>query len=182
MSHSYRILTVSGEIASGTSTLTKVLLGQLPEWNRLNTGDKFRQICSEHGMSIQGVASLPDSVHRRVDDWQVGMAQTGEQIIIESRLAGWLTRDIRDVCRVFCYAPLAIRIKRYSEREGCTISQAREDIQHRDSRDREKYRSMYGVKDYRREEYYSLFLNSAQRTPASLATEVVQFLENPRQG
>jgi len=167
-----RVITISGEIATGTSTLAAALVDLQPGWRLSKTGDRFREYCQLHGLSLLDVGSLPDEVHRAFDLEQRAMLEDEQRLVVEGRLAGWLARDLPDVFRVFCHAPLAVRVSRYAQREQADGTRSLADIRHRDRGDREKYRQVYGLVDYRASEFYQLVLSTAKASPRELA-EVV---------
>ncbi len=169
-----RVITLTGEAATGKSTIAKALLSKLPGWEQANTGAKFREICQARGMSIQEVSFLPDDIHREVDMWQRDIAETGSDLIIEGRLAGWPTKDMPHVFRVFCWTQLDVRIARYIQREQTSEADARAAIEYRDSRDVQKYRRMYHLTDYRDPSYYSLMLDTSSNTPEELAELILE--------
>lgn len=168
------VITISGEICTGKSTLTNTLLKHLPEWTRINTGKRFREICAKHGMTIQDVSLLPDEIHKEFDELQRSLALTETNIIIEGRLAGWLTQDIKHTFRVFCKAPIDIRAQRYILRENTTYTQAVSDINHRDHYDMLKFRDMYGVFDYRDPDYYSFVVDTSIESPLELTKRIIR--------
>ena len=170
---STRVLTVSGEIATGKSTIVAALLKKLSQWSKVNTGEIFREICANRGWSIQEVSFIPDELHKEVDEQQRQLALSGSQIIIESRLIGWLTRDASDVFSVFCYAPLEVRTQRYISREGVSLEKAIQEIKYRDEKDLLKFRSMYDLDDYRSNKFYNLMLDTSTGTPDELATLIM---------
>jgi predicted cytidylate kinase len=142
---SYRVITVSGEVASGKSTVAEALIELLPGWKRINTGQRFRDFCASKGLSIQQVAQLPDEVHLEFDRSQMDLLQTETHAIIEGRLSGWLARGLEDVYKVFCYANLETRINRYMNRDNTSWDQAKKDIDDRDSKDVEKFKAIYAI-------------------------------------
>ncbi len=169
-----RVITLTGEVASGKSTIARALLSKLPGWEQANTGAKFREICQARGMSIQEVSFLPDDIHREVDMWQRDSAQTGNNLIIEGRLAGWLTKDMPHVFRVFCWTQPEVRIARYIQREHTSEDEAKAAIEYRDSNDVLKYQRMYDLTDYRDPSYYSLVLDTSSHTPEELAERILE--------
>lgn len=169
-----RVITLTGEVCSGKSTIAKALLQRLPDWEQANTGEKFRQICAARGISIQEVSSLPDDVHREVDNWQRSLAATESNMIIEGRLAGWLARDMEHVFRVYCYSDLNTRLQRYMQREHVSEQRAREDIDYRDRNDVLKYQRMYNLPDYRDPAFYNLQLDTSHQSAEELAQIIVE--------
>lgn len=170
----YRAITLSGEVGSGKSALASALLSLLPDWQRTNIGQLFRQFCRERGLSIQEIGQLGDEVHNTFDATQRRLLETAHNAIVEGRLAGWLSRDLSDVFRVYCYAPIEVRMQRYAQRDGASLEQARIDILTRDEHDLRKYEHLYGVVDYRLPDYYHLALDTSSADPPTLARKILQ--------
>jgi len=168
-----RVITLSGEMCSGKSSVAKEIAGRLTGWQLVNTGQVFREICTRQGLTIQDVASLPDETHREVDEIQRNQVETGKHLVVEGRLAGWLARDLPDVYRVYCEAPLEVRIRRYMEREQSEPLEAAADIGHRDQGDIQKYSRIYGIPDYRSPEFYTIRLDTSHASPGELAEQII---------
>lgn len=171
--HRVRAITISGEVSSGKSSITDALLDLLPHWRKINTGQTFRDFLESKGESIQRVSFLPNHIHREFDEIQKTLLEREVNIIVEGRLAGWLARDLKDVFKVFCYAPLEVRIERYMRREKCSMAKAVDDIGYRDRRDIEKFRLIYGVPDYRLPEFYDLQLDTSSSLPLELGATIL---------
>jgi predicted cytidylate kinase len=171
---SIRIITFSGEVASGKSTVAEALLELLPGWKRINTGQRFRDFCTSKGLTIQQVSHLPDEVHREFDRSQKTLLQTESHAIIEGRLAGWLASGLEDVYKVFCTAGLETRVERYMSRDHKSRERARQDIEYRDSKDVEKFQAIYAIVDYRDAGYYDLVLDTSSSPPPELAITILQ--------
>lgn len=172
-----RAITISGEVATGKSSLADAVIASLPGWRRVNTGQRFRDFSAARGMSIQQVSLLPDEVHKAFDDSQRKLLEKETDIVVEGRLSGWLARGLDDVLKIYCYAPLDVRAERYMRREKVDQAQAVADIEYRDSRDVEKYKRIYGVPDYRAPEFYNLLVDTSKYTPPELAQQVVKALQ-----
>jgi CMP/dCMP kinase len=165
----FRAITLSGEVGSGKSSIARELGKLLPAWRLVNTGQRFRDFCASKGMSIQQVAHLPDEVHEEFDAAQRDLLATEDRIIIEGRLAGWLSRTFEDVLRIWCYAPADERARRLMSRERISFEQALSDLHHRDEGDLLKYRRIYALEDYRLPEFYHLHLDTSEHSPPELA-------------
>jgi CMP/dCMP kinase len=170
----FRAVTLSGEVGSGKSSIARELGILLPEWRLVNTGQRFRDFCALKGMSIQQVAQLPDEVHQEFDMAQRDLLATETNIIIEGRLAGWLSRNFEDVFRIWCDAPIDVRANRLGAREGISFEQALIDLHQRDQGDLEKYQRIYALPDYRDPVFYHLHLDTAQFLPDELAKIAAQ--------
>lgn len=171
---SFRAITISGEVASGKSSVAGALLSLLPGWTRINTGQRFRDFCSSKNMSIQQVSELADEIHIEFDVYQKTLLRQEKNVIVEGRLAGWLAKDIVDVYKVFCNVDLETRVARYMERDKTSRERAVADIQYRDAKDVEKFYKIYGVADYRNTIYYNLKLNTSILSPLDLAKIIIK--------
>lgn len=170
----YRVITLSGEAGSGKSSIARSLAGLLPGWQTLNTGERFRRFCASEGMSIQQVSELADEVHIQFDQEQQRQIAAGSNLIVEGRLAGWVAREMAHVFRVWCQAPLHVRVMRLAAREHISTGQAYQDLEDRDRKDLEKYRRVYRMDDYRAPKLYHLVLDTSWKTPDELAGEIVE--------
>lgn len=169
-----RAITISGQAASGKSSLAAVLVERLPGWRRVNVGQWFREFCQGRGMTVRQSSQLPDQVHREFDAFQSELLRAERHVIVEGRLSGWLARELDDVWRVFCDAPLEVRVERYVGRDKVSPSQALTEVTYRDEHDRNKFAQMYGVADYGCPCFYHLMLDTSCALPAELAARVMQ--------
>ncbi|GIW60922.1 MAG: cytidylate kinase [Patescibacteria group bacterium] len=169
-----RIITISGEVSTGKSTLSRALAKSLPHWQIVNTGQMFRDFLQSRGEDILKVSALPDTVHIEFDLVQKDILASHHHSIVEGRLAGWLAQSYSDVFKIFCIADLDVRIKRYMQREGCDAQTAHTQIKYRDQKDVEKYQQVYQLSDYRDAQYYDLMLDCSTKTPEELTTLVLK--------
>ncbi len=169
-----RAITISGEIASGKSSLADALIALLPEWKRINTGQQFRDFSASTGKSIQQVSYLPDDIHRAFDTQQRKMLEIETNILVEGRLAGWVAGGLEGVLKVYCFAPINVRTERYIKRENVSQEKALEDIKFRDSKDVDKYKHLYGIPDYRSSAFYDLEIDTSGGSPIQLARIIIE--------
>lgn len=169
-----RIITISGEVSTGKSTLSRTLSKSLSHWQVINTGQIFRDFLQGRGEDILKVSALPDSVHVEFDLVQRDILATHHHSIVEGRLAGWLAQPYSDIFKIFCIADLEVRIRRYMQREDCDAQTAKAQIQYRDQKDVEKYQQVYQLSDYRDAQYYDLMLDCSTMTPEELTTLVLK--------
>ncbi len=161
----YKNIAVSGKIiASGSSTLAKLLVEKLG-WRFSSAGDLMRQHCQEIGWPIERYHEIPDEMDREIDRKAREMLEKGEHLVHEGWLAGWLAKDLPHVFRVLCVAPLAIRIKRFAQREGDSLAEARKKVVFRDKTTVEKHQRLYQVKNQFDPHYFDLIIKTDQMTP-----------------
>jgi len=137
------IVTVSGEIGAGKSTVAKALAHALG-LRYLSAGEIFREEARRRGVSVAALGQLAESdpaIDRDLDRMQVEAARGGG-VLIESRLSGWL---IEGDLRVWLRAPLAVRAARVAARDGVSVEAALRDVEMRDECEVRRYRAVYQI-------------------------------------
>jgi CMP/dCMP kinase len=137
------ILTVSGEVGAGKSTVARGLAEMLG-LRYLSSGEIFRGEARRRSLTLAALSRLAEedaSIDRMIDDTQVAEAKTG-RIVLESRLSGWLVDG--DV-RVWLRAPAEVRAARIAARDGMTLEEARADIGAREASERRRYAALYHI-------------------------------------
>jgi CMP/dCMP kinase len=137
------ILTVSGEIGAGKSTVARAL-AQLLGLRYLSSGEIFREEARLRGVTLSALGRLAEqdpSIDCKIDQAQVAEARAGA-IVIESRLSGWLVDG--DV-RVWLRAPLEVRARRVAARDAMTAEAARTDVEDREACERRRYAALYQI-------------------------------------
>ena len=173
---SYRLVTVSGRIASGSTTLAKKLAHAL-RWKRIEGGDIFWEaVRTKLGLDAKDTGLRPDEEDKAFDAMQKEILAEREQIIVESKLAGFIAKDLPDVFRVLvqCVDPEGadqtnIRIDRLVNREEMSIAEAKEEVLVREKSDVEKWRRLYAPNEedwtFWNEKYYDLVINTYTHDP-----------------
>ena len=137
------IVTVSGEIGAGKSTVARALAGALG-LRYLSAGEVFREEARRRGISLSALGALAEqdpSIDRRLDEMQVQAARGGG-ILVDSRLSGWL---IDGDLRIWLRAPLPVRASRVAARDGTDPERAARDVQEREDCEHRRYRQTYHV-------------------------------------
>jgi cytidylate kinase len=161
----YKNIAVSGKnIASGSTTLAKLLAERLG-WQFHSAGEIFRQYCQEKGWAIERYHEIPDEIDKEVDKKAKEMLKIQKKIVYEAWLVGWLAKDMPDVFRILCVAPLGVRIKRFAQREGDSLAEARKKVLFRDRTTVEKHQRLYQIKNQFDPSYFDLIIHTDQMTP-----------------
>jgi len=140
------LITVSGPPGSGKSTNAAGLAAALG-LEHVSGGDIFREMAAERGMTpveFNEHAEDDDDIDYALDERLHTIATTREDLVLESRLAGWLAGDHADL-RFWFDAPIDVRAERIADRESKAVSKAREETERREASERKRYRVYYGI-------------------------------------
>lgn len=169
-----RIICISGDAASGKTTAAKRVAAQLPGWEIVSTGQRFRQYCKERGIDPQQISHLGDEIHLEADARMRRELGERHHLIAEARLVGYLARDMEDALRVFCECPLEVRAQRFRDREpGYSLEEALARVAERDEADTANLRHLYGI-DYHDPQYYDLVVSTAELDPDAVAAAILE--------
>lgn len=170
-----RAITISGEIASGKSAIAWQIAHFLPGWNLHTAGQIYRDYCEAHHIEFdQAYENFPDEVHLMIDGQQSEIIHTQSKIIVDSRLSGWLVKDLPGAYRVFCFARADVRAGRLAERDKVSEEKAWREIEQRELNDVETFQRLYGVQDYRDPALYDLLLDTSAASIDDLARQVIE--------
>ncbi len=140
------LITVSGPPGSGKSTNAAGLAEALG-LDHVSGGDIFREMAAERGMTpveFNEHAEEDDAIDRNLDRRLYETATTRDDLVLESRLAGWLAGERADL-RFWFDAPIDVRAERIAEREGKAPRNAREETERREASERKRYLEYYGI-------------------------------------
>jgi cytidylate kinase len=112
-------ITVSGLPGSGTTTTSK-LLAEYYELELISSGEIFRRLAKERGMTLGEFGSLAEkdpSIDLAIDKNQRAIIRCQDNLVLESRLAGHMASGVPNVLKIWVKAPLPVRVKRIQKRE-----------------------------------------------------------------
>jgi CMP/dCMP kinase len=112
-------ITVSGLPGSGTTTISK-LLAEYYELELISSGEIFRRLAKERGMTLAEFGSLAEkdpSIDLAIDKNQRAIIRCQDNLVLESRLAGHMASGVPNVLKIWVKAPLPVRVKRIQRRE-----------------------------------------------------------------
>ena len=161
-------VTISGPAGVGKSTTAAGLANALG-YEHTSGGDIFRAVAAERGLSALELNKLAEDegeIDRELDRRQRELAAERSDLVLESRLAGWMAAEHADL-RIWLDAPLDTRIARIAEREGKQRANAREETVARADSEALRYREYYGI-DIADLSIYDVTVNTARWSPGGV--------------
>lgn len=171
------LITVSGPPGSGKSTTASELADAL-DLEHISGGDIFRELADERGYSaleFNKLAEENDQIDHDLDRRLRDIAARSDDVVLESRLSGWLAGDYADF-RVWLDAPLDVRAERIAEREDKPVEKAREETAARQGSEADRYLKYYGI-DVTDLTIYDLSINTARWDAESVLDMLVTAVE-----
>lgn len=162
------LITISGPPGTGKST-SAARLAEAFGLRHLSGGDTFREIARERELSLMELSELAehdDTIDRDLDRRLRETAIEADELVLESRLAGWLAAEQADI-RVWLDAPLDVRVARIAKREGKSTETARQEVLDRQQSESQRYREYYGI-DIQDRSIYDLTINTARWSEADV--------------
>ena len=171
------LVTISGPAGSGKSTAAAALAEAL-DYDHVSGGDIFRDLAVERGITpleLNKLAEDDDGIDRDLDRRLRGIAETRDEVVLESRLAGWMAGEHADF-RIWLDAPLSVRARRIADREDKPVEVAREETLERRDSEARRYREYYGI-DVEELGIYDLSVNTARLSPGAVLDVILTTVE-----
>jgi cytidylate kinase len=162
-------VTVSGPAGVGKSTTAAALADRL-SYEHVSGGDIFRSVANERGLTaleLNQLAEDDDDIDRALDRRQRTIAEERDDVVLESRLSGWMAGEHADI-RIWLDAPPSIRVARIADREDKSVDVACEETEARAASEAHRYREYYGI-DIDDRSIYDLTLSTARWSPDATA-------------
>jgi CMP/dCMP kinase len=180
-----RSVVLNGDLGSGKSTVS-VLLSRRLGIRRTSVGDLYRDMAQQRGMTALELnlhAELDDKIDFYVDQLQRDVAASGEQLIVDSRLAWFF---FTGALKVHFVAEPSVAARRALGRADAaerytSVEQARERLAVRSESERVRFLSRYGA-DKTRLRHYDLVCDSTRATPEEIVELIVDALHRPSDG
>jgi len=172
------LITVSGPAGSGKSTLAQSLADAL-DYEHVSGGDIFRSLAEERGMTpleLNKAAEDDDQIDRDLDRRLRDIAAERDDVVLESRLAGWMAGEYADI-KLWLTAPLDVRADRIAQRENKPFEQARTETQERSESEAQRYREYYDI-DFGDRSIYDLSINTARWDPQGVLSVILHAVDS----
>jgi len=152
------IITISGPIGSGKTTVAKALSEKF-NLRHISAGKVFRDMAKERKMSLQEFSKLAvenPEIDREVDQRQIALAKNGN-VVIDGRLSAHLIKDAD--LRIWLKASIEERARRVSMRENISYEVALKETLAREASEKKRYKEIYNI-DIDNLEPYDVVLNT----------------------
>jgi len=172
------LITVSGPAGSGKSTLAQSLADAL-DYDHVSGGDIFRTLADERELTpleLNRAAEEDDQIDRDLDRRLRDIASDREDLVLESRLAGWMAGDYADI-KLWLTAPISVRADRIAQRENKPFEQARTETEERSRSEAKRYEEYYDI-DFSDRSIYDLSLNTARWDPQGTLSIVLHAVDS----
>ncbi len=169
-------ITVSGPPGSGKTTAARLLAKKLG-YEYVCGGDIFREMAKERGMDLVEFSKYAEQhpeVDIKIDSRLVEIAKTKDNIVIDSRLSGWLVHINKiPAFKVFITASVDTRAKRIWEREGGDLEKIKNDMLIREKSEKKRYMEVYGI-NFEDLSIYDIVINSDNISPEEIVQKIVE--------
>lgn len=164
-SSKYRVITVSGRVANGATTLSKALAMKL-NWKLWNGGEIYRQYSKENGIPLEKTSLSTDEYHLKLDEYIREKIKIESQFIVESWLAGFDARELPGVFKILVLcSDDGVRIDRIVNRDNLTIEEAKEHLKTREQENLDKWERLYHTRDFWNPNLYDLIIDTYKYGP-----------------
>jgi CMP/dCMP kinase len=176
-----RSVVLNGDLGSGKTSVSELLAERLGV-PRVSVGDLYRAMAVQRGMSTLQLnlhAELDDKIDQHVDRLQAEIAASGDQIVMDSRLAWHFFTAALKVHLITEPTVAAQRVldRPADEAESYTsLDEARDRLAVRSASERTRFLSRYGV-DKARLRNYDIVCDTTSATPAQVVDCVLEHLD-----
>ncbi|MEM0140747.1 MAG: cytidylate kinase family protein [Thermoplasmatales archaeon] len=175
-------ITISGPPGSGKTTVAEILSNKLSM--ELVVGGKiFREWAEKMNISLSelgAIAEEQDKIDRSMDDYLLKLLKGKDNVIVESRLAGWLCH-LNGIAafKVFIDAKEEVRVSRIvsslNERPGEGERDILKETREREKSEAERYLKYYGI-DYSDRSIYDVVVDSSDRSAQEVSEVIISGL------
>lgn len=166
----YTSITVSGPIASGTSTTAKMLAEKLNlEYH--SAGDFFRKYMAEHNIPLPNKEEVPDDIERKVDQELTNLMASQKPVVIDGLYASYFAREMPHVLRVLLTAAENVRIVRAVTRQH-THEETDDDVRKRDKAHDLKFRKLYADENFLDPKFFNIVIDTTNTNPEEVVDQI----------
>jgi len=182
-----RIITVSGRLGAGSTTLAKHLAKYL-SWKHIEGGEVFWEAVRKRmNLNPKDTNLRPDEEDILFDNQLKKILNEEKNIVLETKLAGYNAQGIEGVFKILMVCEnekgedqMQIRIDRLINREGISVNEAKAEAIEREKNDLEKWQKLYANGDknwaYYDKKYYDSIINTYDHNPEETFNRALSYL------
>lgn len=172
------IISLSGELASGKGTVSKLLANEL-NYTIYRNGEYARKLAKEKGLDITSfnsyLAEHPE-IDRQIEKSAAEYAEKNDNFIIDARL-GWYA--VPNSFKVYLIVDIDVAAQRAFNDENRksteafeTVEEQKQDMLRRYNMENERYFNLYGIhkEDHKN---YDLVIDTSNKTPEEVKEEIL---------
>lgn len=176
------IITITGDIGAGKSTVAKILAKNL-DYSYRYTGNYMREMAERRSISLEElgeIAKTDSSIDREIDDWQIKIGKE-DCIVLDARIGWYFVPNSRKVflsCDERVAAERTFQDKSSTRNVETRVASIEAEMQKNRKRracERERYMKHYGV-DYLDMSNYDIIVDTSLLTPDEVAASIIQRL------
>jgi len=172
----YTKITVSGQIATGKTTLYKALGAKLG-WPTFSTGQFFREYAAKHQLSIESAAEQNATITKKIDYQVREMLKGKGNMVVEGWMAGVMAESTPGVLRVLLTCQNPVRYRRFADREQTTLEEAKKRVTERDTSWLAEIAKIYQRNDIFDLKHYDLVIDTTALLPVEIQAQVLRCLK-----
>lgn len=183
-----RVITVSGRIGAGSTTLAKALASHLG-WRYIEGGEVFWEaVRKKLNLSPKDTDKRPDNEDEVFDAHLKELLRSEKDLVLETKLAGFMAQGIENVYKMLVVCEdrdgndqAQVRIDRLVNRERIPVDAAKQEVVEREHNDLGKWRKLYAESDqnwtYFDRKYYNFVINTFMLSPEETLHAALTALE-----
>ncbi len=165
----YSSITLSGAIASGTSTAAKALADKL-NLKYISAGDFFRQYATDNNIPLYDKTRIPDNLDQEIDEELTELANNGGYVV-DAHYIGYFTKNSSQVLKVLLTCDYEIRINRALARTH-THQETEAEIKLREEGLDAKFRKLYADENFLDPKFFNLVIDTTNTTPETVVDQI----------
>lgn len=168
----YKNIVISGDVGTGTSTLTLNLARAL-NWEFISAGDYFRRYALGKNIDLWDKLRVDKNFEYGVDNKLLDLAKNKERIIIEGHYQGWRTRNLIETFRIKTDCDPEVALRRTVKRDHTHPETYEEVVKRRQGLD-DAFKRLYGNDVYLADQYFHLVVDTTNNSPAEVTALVLE--------
>jgi cytidylate kinase len=174
------IITITGDLGSGKSTVAKILAKEL-KLKYYSTGEIFRRLAADMQVSLKELGELAKKdkrIDKRIDDYQKKLGQKEDDFVLEGRLGFHFIPESIKICLKVNPEESAKRIMQdnRSDEKFKTLKEAVESIKARRESEKERYLGLYKI-DIDSGKNYDLIIDTTKIPANEVAEKIIKIIK-----